>query len=360
MAVAVPTIGKAGAPALAPDAAASRLYELYYDRIYGYCLYHLGSREEAEDAAQTTFLNALRGLRRGVVPEVEWHWLVAIAKNACLVRYRSRGRRRNVEVLRDPHVLQDAFCGPEAVVDELLPLSDALEHMPEQQRRAILLREWQGLSYREIATDMGLSVAAVETLIFRARRSLAQLLEGEPETGSRRRLTRALDLGSLAAALKSALAGTSGVKLAATAAALASAVLIATPTLSQDASRSALPARAPAPAMTVSEERTVEAVARNAAAAAQSAAASRREQSRPGSRHQPSTPAPSGDEQEKTQAVSTVDEVTGTASGTVEEVTGTAAGAAEELTETASGAVEDLEQQVQVLPDPPQVELPLP
>ncbi len=49
--------------------------------------------------------------------------------------------------------------------------------MPEQQRRAILLREWQGLSYREIAGELEVSQSAVETLIFRARRSLAQGLE---------------------------------------------------------------------------------------------------------------------------------------------------------------------------------------
>ena len=49
--------------------------------------------------------------------------------------------------------------------------------MPEQQRRAILLREWQGLSYREVAAELEVSQSAVETLIFRARRSLAQGLE---------------------------------------------------------------------------------------------------------------------------------------------------------------------------------------
>ena len=54
--------------------------------------------------------------------------------------------------------------------------------MPEQQRRAILLREWQGLSYREVAKELDVSQAAVETLIFRARRSLAAGLE-QPGAG---------------------------------------------------------------------------------------------------------------------------------------------------------------------------------
>jgi Sigma-70 region 2 len=66
---AVPTLGRADrATAVRPasaDAYAEILYERLYDRIFGYCLYQLGSREEAEDAAQVTFVQALRGLRRG-------------------------------------------------------------------------------------------------------------------------------------------------------------------------------------------------------------------------------------------------------------------------------------------------------
>ena len=65
--------------------------------------------------------------------------------------------------------------------------------MPEQQRRAILLREWQGLSYREVAAELEVSQSAVETLIFRARRSLAQGLEQpdsiKPKRKSFRRAT---------------------------------------------------------------------------------------------------------------------------------------------------------------------------
>jgi DNA-directed RNA polymerase specialized sigma subunit, sigma24 homolog len=58
--------------------------------------------------------------------------------------------------------------------------------MPETQRRAILLREWQGLTYKEISTELGLTQGAVETLIFRARRALAQGLEQDADTWKRR------------------------------------------------------------------------------------------------------------------------------------------------------------------------------
>ena len=66
-------VREAPASARAESAAdgAALLYERYYDRVFGYCLYQLGSREEAEDVTQTTFMWAFRGLRRGVVPRAE-------------------------------------------------------------------------------------------------------------------------------------------------------------------------------------------------------------------------------------------------------------------------------------------------
>jgi RNA polymerase sigma-70 factor (ECF subfamily) len=192
---------------------AALLYEQYYDRVFGYCLYHLGSREEAEDVAQTTFMWAFRGLRRGVVPRAEASWLFTIAQNACRARHRARGRKRDREVLSDPVVLADVSPAHIADADELIGLEDALARMPELQRRAILLREWRGLSYKEIAAELQLSDAAVETLIFRARRSLAELLAGKPAPKRARRF--AFDFGSIAAACKAFLGTGTAAKVAA-------------------------------------------------------------------------------------------------------------------------------------------------
>jgi len=158
----------------APEADATRdLYERYARQIFAYCLHQLGNKEEAEDAMQSTFLNAFRGFKRGVDPEFESAWLYKIAQNVCLTRQRSTTRRRRVEMPGDLDALQDVLPAHAAQSDELIGLPEALGGMPEQQRRALLLREWQGLSYKEIAEELDLSQAAVETLLFRARRSLA-------------------------------------------------------------------------------------------------------------------------------------------------------------------------------------------
>jgi RNA polymerase sigma factor (sigma-70 family) len=228
---AVPSIGRATRverPVAPGSVAAGDLYERYSAQIFGYCLHQLGSREEAEDAVQTTFMNAFRGLSRGIVPELESAWLFKIAHNVCLSRRRSSWRRGRVEAPNNFEVLQEVVPGREQVSDELIRLQDVLEEMPENQRRAILLREWQGLTYREISAELGLSQAAVETLIFRARRSLAQGLEQDGESATwKRRARKGADFGAAVACLKMFLGGggAAALKVAASALAIATAAM---------------------------------------------------------------------------------------------------------------------------------------
>jgi RNA polymerase sigma factor (sigma-70 family) len=227
---AVPSIGRASRVegAIAPEADVTRaLYEEYANQVFRYCLHQLGSREEAEDAVQSTFLNAFRGIKRGVVPELEAAWLFKIAHNVCLSRRRSAWRRGRIESPADFDVIEELTPAPSGRADELIGLQDVLEQMPETQRRAILLREWQGLSYREIAAELQLSQAAVETLIFRARRSLASGLE-QPTESKRRRVARALDWGNVLAGLKAVLIGGSvAAKVAATVAVVSATTVVA-------------------------------------------------------------------------------------------------------------------------------------
>jgi RNA polymerase sigma factor (sigma-70 family) len=204
---AVPSIGRADR-GVAPEAALTQaLYQRHATQIFRYCLHRLGSREEAEDAVQSTFLNAFRGVKRGIVPDHESAWLFKIAENVCLSRRRSTWRRGRIESPTDFGVVEELAPAPSRLADELVGLQGVLEQMPESQCRAILLREWQGLSYREIAEELQLSQTAVETLIFRARRSLAKGLERPLPAVQKRRMARGADLGNLVTGLKSLLLG---------------------------------------------------------------------------------------------------------------------------------------------------------
>jgi RNA polymerase sigma-70 factor (ECF subfamily) len=229
---AVPSIGRAAhVERAARDADATQdLYERYSGQIFGFCVNTLGSRDEAEDALQSTFLNAHRALQRGVTPEAEVAWLFKIAHNVCLTRRRTTRRRDRLESPSDFAAVQDVVPAPSRQSpDDLMRLTEALERMPDNQRRAILLREWQGLSYHEIADELELSQSAVETLIFRARRTLASNLESEPKQPSRlSRMRKALDVGTLLAALKGLFEGGAAVKVAAAAVVASGTVAVAT------------------------------------------------------------------------------------------------------------------------------------
>jgi RNA polymerase sigma-70 factor (ECF subfamily) len=223
--------------------AAADLYARHSQRIFGYCLGLLRNREEAEDAVQTTFLNAYRGLRRGIRPEFEAAWLYKIAQNVCRTRRETAWRRGKVETPRDLDALQDLVAAPEQVTGQATALAEALKQLPERYRTIILLREWQGLSYREIATELDLSEAAVEMLVFRARRSLAEQLEQVDEPR-----TRALSVSSLLSMLKS-LFGGAGLKTAVVVVAAVTATAVAVSTSDGDHARPSRPAHANPPAV---------------------------------------------------------------------------------------------------------------
>ena len=226
-------------------AQASLLYERYSGKILGYCRRRLSSREEAEDAVQHTFLNAYRSLRTGVVPHAEAAWLYKIAENVCHERRRSAWRRSRIELVSDDGEMRDA-AAPAHEHDELEGLADALAELTPNQRRAILLREWQGLTYREIAGELETTESAVETLLFRARGSLARKLDR-----SRGRVLSGLNLGSVVAWGKSLLGG-AALKIAAATLVVAAGVTAATPSVRHQVavggSQGSVPASAPAPA----------------------------------------------------------------------------------------------------------------
>ena len=209
--------------------AAEQLFHEHSGWLYGYCLRLLRSPEEAEDAVQATYLNACRSLGQGTRPRAGSAWLLHIARNVCFTRIRSTRRREGVERIGDITVLEETVAAPDRSYDSLVGLTDALLTLPERQREAILLREWQGMSHGEIAERLDISHSAAETLIFRARRSLADALEN-PDRRSRFKALHVLDLGALLGPLKGLLAGGVGVKAATavTVAALTTVTVVAT------------------------------------------------------------------------------------------------------------------------------------
>ena len=153
-----------------------RLYRRHVGDVYRYALVVLRNPHDAEDVTQTTFLNAYRAYRRGEEPQKPLNWLITIAHNVCRQRFRQATRR--------PNEIEYDDCVAEAVApdDDAVPTAEdirrALGQLAFNQRAAIVMREIEGRSYAEIAEILGITLGAVETLIFRARQALREQLEG--------------------------------------------------------------------------------------------------------------------------------------------------------------------------------------
>ena len=152
-----------------------RLYTNYERNVFRYTLAVLGQQADAEDVTQTTFLNAYRALQRGERPENPERWLITIAHNACRQRYRN-AQRRPREVALDERV---AIAVEDDHTTTAAELQRAMLQLPPAQRSALVLRELEGRSYAETAAALHISNSALETLLFRARRTLREQLEGD-------------------------------------------------------------------------------------------------------------------------------------------------------------------------------------
>ena len=156
----------------AGERAFERLYKHHVQEVYRYTLAVLRNPADAEDITQSTFLNAYRAYQRGDRPERPRNWLLKIAHNECRQRFRTLARRPR-EVEWDERVSAPPL-------DETVPtaedLREALSHLSFNQRSALVMRELEGRSYAEIGEILDLSVSAIETLLFRARRALREQL----------------------------------------------------------------------------------------------------------------------------------------------------------------------------------------
>jgi RNA polymerase sigma-70 factor (ECF subfamily) len=158
------------------------LYRTYRDRVFNYTRRLLGSRAEAEEATQETFLK-LYAARRRYVPRSRFStFLFRIATNHCFNQL-DRKERRLVDRGADAAELPlGVRPDTEAARHQLgAELRAALAKLPERQAAAIILAHYEGMSYREIGEALEVSENAVKSLVFRARELLlAELRDALP------------------------------------------------------------------------------------------------------------------------------------------------------------------------------------
>jgi RNA polymerase sigma-70 factor (ECF subfamily) len=150
-----------------------------------------GSHEEAEDVVQETFLRAFKNLDKFDESKSAFKtWLLTIARNQS-INIISSLRRKTLKFFSDhddddPEIefSSNPLSQQPRDAEELLSIKQqfhamdkALKKLPERQRTALLLKSQENMSYDQIAAVMDVSVSSVESLIFRARKKMIELVE---------------------------------------------------------------------------------------------------------------------------------------------------------------------------------------
>jgi RNA polymerase sigma factor (sigma-70 family) len=151
------------------DSAFEALYDAYHRRLLAFCQHMLGSREEAEDALQHTFLAAYRSLRAGCEVLELKPWLYTIARNRCLSVMRAR--REEVELDEGAPVIEGLAAEVDRRADLRMLVRD-VQRLPPDQRAALVLFEVGDHSHKEIAAVLGVRREKVKALVFQAREAL--------------------------------------------------------------------------------------------------------------------------------------------------------------------------------------------
>jgi RNA polymerase sigma factor (sigma-70 family) len=155
-----------------------RAFEVFYMRhragVLSFSRHMLGSREDAEDAVQQTFLATHRQMHSSTPPTHPKAWLYTVARNRCLTTLRARRETLTEEA---PEPATEGLAEEVERRYELRQLLRDLGRLPEDQRVALLLFELGALSHAEIAETIGCAPNKVKALVYQARTTLAHRAE---------------------------------------------------------------------------------------------------------------------------------------------------------------------------------------
>lgn len=164
------------------------LVKAYQDKVFSMALYMTGNRQDAEDVAQEVFLKLWRSLdtyREDASPGV---WIMTIAKHACFDELRRR-KRSQTESLYEEHdgeqverplADEDEQSNPATAVihdERRQAVANAIMQLPPEHREVLTLRYINGLSYEQMAKVLGERQGTVKSRLWRAKKSLKNILE---------------------------------------------------------------------------------------------------------------------------------------------------------------------------------------
>lgn len=156
------------------QAAMVELVDRYRGRVFGLCYRMLGQRQDAEDAAQETFVRLLKNLGQWDPQRDFEPWLLAIAGNRCRTALAKRQRRPATQTITQP--ILDSTPDTHAAQNLAEEVELALCQVRGEYRQAFVLFHEHEMSYAEIAETMSCPLGTVKTWVHRARRELISQL----------------------------------------------------------------------------------------------------------------------------------------------------------------------------------------
>jgi RNA polymerase sigma-70 factor (ECF subfamily) len=153
------------------DGAFREIYRRHSPRIHAYCLRVTGDRDEAKDVFQDTFTRFMGSIRADREMTNLPAFLLRIARNLCLNR-----KRDTVATVDVDNVVLASHDMPYEKRELLQLITTSLDLLPQEYREAFVLREYDGMSYAEIAEIAGVSEEAARIRAFRARNKIREIL----------------------------------------------------------------------------------------------------------------------------------------------------------------------------------------
>ncbi len=154
------------------------LYNRYKNPVYAFCVKMLGDRTLAQDVMQETFLRVYEYRDRLLNTSSFKSWVFTIARNQCLNQLRRAKRQVSLEGEEgslEPHIPHGQVDAMEKS-EQTAMVNHFLTELKEDYREVLILREYQNLSYEEIAAVTRSTLSAVKSRLFKARRKLAVYL----------------------------------------------------------------------------------------------------------------------------------------------------------------------------------------
>jgi RNA polymerase sigma-70 factor (ECF subfamily) len=148
------------------------LFHRYKDQTYDFAYRMLGNRESAGDITQEVFIKLFNSQRNPVRINNLKNYLFILTRNMCLNRIRDTKKEIDPD-----SIVEEKSIGSEITNLQLLKLKKAFTRLEPDLKEALILREYQGFSYKEISEILGISISAVKSLLFRARLKLKEIYE---------------------------------------------------------------------------------------------------------------------------------------------------------------------------------------